>query len=154
VRNRDSVNNAVERITRRFGGLGIVVNNVGGAPRLGGIEDLNDEDWIDTFDLNVLSGVRIVKNALPWLRRSEPARVVNITSITAVQPGAYNPHYSTSKAALLNFNIYISNVLAKDGILVNAVCPGPVASGGWLDNIDRMAREQGVAVEQLRRQIE
>ena len=114
-----------------WGGLDILVNNVGGAIKFGGFEELSDEDWMRAYEFNVMSMVRFTRAALPYLRKSEFKRIINISSISASQPGSYNPHYTVTKAAVINLSKHLANVLVKDEILVNTVCPGPVHSDSW-----------------------
>jgi 3-oxoacyl-[acyl-carrier protein] reductase len=145
---------AVDTAAAHWGGLDILVNNVGGAIRFGGFEDLNDDDWMKAYEFNVMSTVRCTRAALPHLRRSTLKRVINVSSISAQQPGFYNPHYAGTKAAIVNLGKHLANILSKDNILVNTVCPGPVHSESWESNIAKIAAERGVSVEESRRAVE
>jgi len=139
-----SITATVEAAAARWGGLDILVNNVGGALRFGGFEELSDEDWLRSFEFNFMSCVRFTRAALPHLRKSSLRRVINISSISALQPGNYNPHYTVTKAAVVNLGKHLANVLAKERILVNTVCPGPVHSESWQVNVRRIAGERGI----------
>jgi 3-oxoacyl-[acyl-carrier protein] reductase len=145
---------AVDRAAAHWGGLDILVNNVGGAIRFGGFEELNDDDWMKTFEFNVMSTVRCTRASLPYLRRSRLKRVINISSISAHQPGFYNPHYVVTKAAVVNLGKHLANILAKEKILVNTVCPGPVHSESWESNILKIAAERKIAVDEARSTVE
>lgn len=145
---------AVDAAATHWGGLDILVNNVGGVIRFGGFEDLNDEDWIKAFEFNVMATVRYTRAALPYLRRSTLKRVINISSISAQQPGFFNPHYTVTKAAVVNLGKHLANILAKEQILVNTVCPGPVHSESWEKNILRIAAESNVSIEHARTLLE
>lgn len=135
----------VQTVASTWGGLDILVNNVGGAPRFGGFEELSDEDWLQSFDYNLMSIVRFTRAGLPWLRRSGLKRIINITSISALQPGTYNPHYTVTKAAAANLSKHLSVLLAKEQILVNSVAAGPVHSDAWTRNVQRLAEARGVS---------
>jgi 3-oxoacyl-[acyl-carrier protein] reductase len=135
----------VATVVRVWGGLDLLVNNLGGAIRFAAFEDLTDEDWVHAHELNVLSVVRFTRAALPHLRRSTLRRIVNVSSLSALQPGAFNPHYTATKAAVVNLSKHLANVLAKEKILVNAICPGPVHSESWQENVRRVAQERGLA---------
>jgi 3-oxoacyl-[acyl-carrier protein] reductase len=137
-----------------WGGLDILVNNVGGAIRFGGFEELNDDDWLKAYEFNVMSTVRFTRAALPYLRRSTLKRVINVSSITAQQPGIYNPHYSVTKAAVVNLGKHLANILAKEKILVNTVCPGPVHSESWENNILKIAAERKLPLDEARSAME
>lgn len=145
---------AVDDAAAHWGGLDILVNNVGGAIRFGGFEELNDDDWMKTYEFNVMSTVRFTRAALPYLRRSTLKRVINISSISAHQPGFYNPHYAVTKAAVVNLGKHLANILAKEKILVNTVCPGPVRSESWESNILRIAAERKIPVDEARSTVE
>jgi short-subunit dehydrogenase len=134
----------VEAAASRWGQLDILVNNVGGAMRFGGFDELTDEDWKRAYDFNVLSLVRFTRAALPHLRRATLRRIINLSSISALQPGAFNPHYAATKAAIVNLSKHLANVFAKENILVNTVCPGPVHTESWQENIRRTARTRGL----------
>jgi 3-oxoacyl-[acyl-carrier protein] reductase len=134
--------------------LDILVNNIGGAIRFGGFEDLNDDDWMRAYEFNLMSQVRFTRAALPYIRRSTLKRVINVSSIKAQQPGFYNPHYAVTKAAVVNLGKHLANILAKDKILVNTVCPGPVHSESWESNIAKIASERSISAEESRRAVE
>jgi 3-oxoacyl-[acyl-carrier protein] reductase len=128
--------------------LDILVNNVGNAETFGKFEDLREEDWQRSFDLTFMSTVRFINASLPYLRKSDQPRIINIASIPAHQPGYFNPHYSIAKAALLNLTKHLANYLGKDGILVNAICPSTLAGGGWDQNIKDRATREGITIEE------
>ena len=121
---------------------------------MAGFWGLDDADWLESYNLNVMGAVRFTRLAVPLLRESKTPRIINVTSISALQPGTYNPHYAAAKAALLNLSKYLSNILVEDGILVNSVCPGPVYSDSWDRNVERLAEERGISVDDSRAAID
>ena len=145
---------AIENVIETFGKLDILVNNVGGPGKMGGFNDLTDVDWKNAFDLNVMSLVHFVRAADPHLRKSNCGRVINISSISGVQPGTFNPHYTITKAATINLSKYLANYFVEDNILVNVVCPGPVHSESWEENVRRQATERNTTLEDARQKIE
>ena len=112
-----------------LGGLDILVNNVGaGAVRA--FDDITDEDWQRTLDLNFMSYVRVTRDCLPLLRQTPGAAIVNNASDLARQPEAMPMDYAASKAAVLA----VTKGLARaegPSIRVNAVAPGPVWTPFW-----------------------
>jgi 3-oxoacyl-[acyl-carrier protein] reductase len=122
---------AVTAASERFGGLDVLVNNVGAA-RTSSWWELTDAAWTQTFELNVLSYVRCTRAALPHLRASNQARIVNVSSTSGKRPSAGMPDYSVTKAAVLSFSRLLADVHASEGIIVNAVCPGPTLTPAWL----------------------
>ena len=121
----------VEEASRALGGLDVLVNNVGVA-RQAKFEDVPDEEWDDYWQLNVMSYVRAIRAALPHLRTSEHASIVNVSSTAAKRPSTGMPHYSVTKAAVLSLSRLVADLYAKDGIRCNAVTPGPTATQAWL----------------------
>lgn len=141
----ENVKVVVDSAVESFGQLDILVNNVGGAIKFGGLFELCDDDWQAAFNLNVMPVVYCVRNAFPWLRASSAARIINISSISGIEPGMYNPHYAITKAAVINLSKCMANELVKYGVLVNVVCPGPVYSDAWERNVRRLAESRNIS---------
>jgi 3-oxoacyl-[acyl-carrier protein] reductase len=127
----DGCDRAVAHAVDNLGGLDVLVNNVGIA-RIGRFEDTPDEVWQTAWDTNVMSYVRCIRAALPSLRASSAASVVNVASTSGKRPSAGMPEYSITKAAVLSLSRLVADVHAGDGIRCNAVCPGPTLSPAWL----------------------
>ncbi|MCX5809904.1 MAG: glucose 1-dehydrogenase [Proteobacteria bacterium] len=150
----EAVQKVVAATIDKFGGMDILVNNAGGAGKFGGFFELSDEDWLEAYKLNIMSAVNFVRYSVPWLKKSKHSRIINISSISGIQPGYYNPHYTVTKAAMINLTKVLSNQLLKDNILVNVVCPGPVHSYSWEKYIQDTASMHGLPVEEVRKRIE
>jgi NAD(P)-dependent dehydrogenase (short-subunit alcohol dehydrogenase family) len=114
----------------RWGQIDGVVNNAGRSSA-GGIEATSDEEWQADFDLKVMAAVRLVRLALPHLRSSERASVVNVLNIGSKAPGANSLPTSASRAAGLAITKSLSKELAPSGVRVNALLIGLVESGQW-----------------------
>jgi 3-oxoacyl-[acyl-carrier protein] reductase len=121
----------VAQAAERFGGLDVLVNNVGRAS-LGRWDALPDEAWDASWNLNVMSYLRASRAALPYLKSSDQARIVNVASTSAKRPSIGMPDYSVTKAAVLSLSRLLADSHAADGILVNAICPGPSLTPAWL----------------------
>jgi 3-oxoacyl-[acyl-carrier protein] reductase len=137
---------AINAAANKFGGLDILVNNAGGVDKIGGFTDLRNEDWLQAFELNVMSAVYAVRQALPWLRRSRNARIINVASISGVEPGLLVPHYCAAKAALINLSKHLANTLAGDRILVNVVCPGQVHTEARQKLAEYVAESEDISI--------
>ncbi|MFE6821944.1 SDR family NAD(P)-dependent oxidoreductase [Streptomyces sp. NPDC057690] len=125
-----SVRAAVEEAAGRFGGLDILVNNAGiGAA--GTVEDNSDEQWHHVLDVNVLGMVRATRAALPYLRRSSRAAVVNTCSIAATAGLPQRALYSACKGAVLSLTLAMAADHVREGIRVNCVNPG-TADTPWV----------------------
>ncbi|MFF9854188.1 SDR family NAD(P)-dependent oxidoreductase [Streptomyces litmocidini] len=120
-----SVRTAVREATEVLGGVDILVNNAGiGA--VGTVEDNDDEQWHRVLDVNVLGIVRTTRAALPHLRRSGAASVVNTCSIAATAGLPHRALYSASKGAVLSLTLAMAADHVREGIRVNCVNPGTV----------------------------
>ena len=126
-----------------FGGIDILINNVGSIQKLAGFFELSDEDWQEVFDINLMSAVRACRLFSSSLKQAVSPRIINITSVAASRPGDVFPHYSAVKAGLCNLTISLARTLAEDKILVNSVSPGPVWSKSWDDEAKSMAEKSG-----------
>jgi NAD(P)-dependent dehydrogenase (short-subunit alcohol dehydrogenase family) len=120
-----SVRSAVEEAAARLGGLDILVNNAGIGAQ-GTIEDNTDEEWRRLFEVNVLGIVRTTRAALPHLRRSAHASIVNTCSIAATAGLPNRALYSTTKGAVLALTRATAADLVAAGIRVTCVNPGTV----------------------------
>ena len=116
---------------QKLGKIDVLINNVGTILKLANFFDLTDEDWEESFQINLMSAVRLVRLSIPSLKQSPSARIINISSIAAASPQDVFPHYSAMKAGLSNFTVSLAQTLAPDNILVNSISPGPVWSKSW-----------------------
>ena len=124
-----------------FGRVDCLVNNVGGT-EIRKLEDLTDEDWQGSFQLNLMSAVRATRAALPGMKERGSGSIVNVSSTAAKRPSAGMPDYSVMKAAMLSFSRLVADLHAQDGIRCNAVTPGPTATDAWLGD-GGLADQQG-----------
>ncbi|WP_405462531.1 SDR family oxidoreductase [Streptomyces anulatus] len=139
-----SVRAAVGAAAAALGGIDILVNNAGiGAA--GTVEDNPDDEWHGVLDVNVLGVVRTTRAALPHLRRSEHAAVVNVCSIAATAGLPRRALYSASKGAVMSLTLAMAADHVREGIRVNCVNPGTVDTpwvGRLLDAADDPAAER------------
>lgn len=115
---------------QQFGTLDILVNNAGWYHLSQGL-GLSDEEWQDNLDINLFSVIRCSRLAVPLMQKQKWGRIVNIASIFGKQPNAGLIDYNTTKAAIISLSKTLADELAKDNILVNAVCPGPTRTPLW-----------------------
>jgi NAD(P)-dependent dehydrogenase (short-subunit alcohol dehydrogenase family) len=114
-----------------FGQVNCLVNNVGGT-HIRKLEDLTDDDWQTSFELNLMSAVRTTRAVVPGMREQHSGSIVNVSSSAAKRPSTGMPDYSVMKAGMLSFSRLVADLHAKDGIRCNAVTPGPTATDAWL----------------------
>ncbi|WP_353648696.1 SDR family oxidoreductase [Nakamurella sp. A5-74] len=128
-----SVRAAIEEVGSRFGGLDLVVNNAGIGAQ-GTVETNSDDEWHRVFDINVLGMARVLRAALPLLRRSSSAAVVNTASIAATAGLPERVLYSATKGAVLSMTRSMAADHLREGIRVNAVNPG-TADTPWIGRL-------------------
>jgi len=133
VTDRASVEAAVAEVAERLGGLDVLVNNAG-ISAVGTVEELTDQDWHRVLDVNVVGVARVSAAALPYLRRSENAAIVNLCSIGALNGLPQRALYNASKGAVLSLTYAMATDHVHEGIRVNCVSPGTVHTGF----VDRM----------------
>jgi 2-keto-3-deoxy-L-fuconate dehydrogenase len=144
VRDDAAVRAAVTEAVAALGGLDVLVNNVGIGAQ-GRVEDNDDDEWHRVLDVNVVGLVRVTRAALPALRQSAHAVIVNTCSIAATTGLPNRALYSASKGAVLSLTLAMAADLVADGIRVNAVNPGTVDTpwiGRLLDAADDPAAER------------
>jgi NAD(P)-dependent dehydrogenase (short-subunit alcohol dehydrogenase family) len=128
-----SVRRAVLDAGRRLGGIDIVVNNAGVGAQ-GTIEVNGDDEWHRVFDINVLGMVRVSRAALPSLRQSSQAAIVNTCSVAATAGLPQRALYSATKGAVLSLTFSMAADHLHEGIRVNCVNPG-TADTPWIDRL-------------------
>src|SRR6185295_17355845 len=129
-----------ERLIAEAGQLDVLVNNVGIAVQRDFLAVTEDE-WRESWELNVMSYVRAIRAAVPVMRGRGGA-IVNVSSTAGKRPSTSMPDYSVSKAAVLSLSRLVADLYAADGIRCNAVTPGPTATDAWL-GAGGLAEQQG-----------
>lgn len=114
----------VEDAVDGLGGLDALVNNAGRQIAVESLEEIDDQQWVDTYAVNIHAMFRITQAALTHLPAG--ATIVNTTSIQAYDPSPTLVDYASTKAAINNFTKGLAQQLAPRGIRVNAVAPGPI----------------------------
>jgi NAD(P)-dependent dehydrogenase (short-subunit alcohol dehydrogenase family) len=163
VTDADAGERMLARATESFGALDVLVNNAGAA-QWRHLDDVPEEDWYAQYELNVMAPLRAMRAAAPAMAERGWGRIVNVCSTAGKRPSAAMPEYSVAKAAELSLSRLFADRYAKQGVLVNAICPGPVAAelwmepGGLLDQSHAMSeatsREEALAEAGSKRPIE
>jgi len=127
------VKSAVDAVVERFGRLDVVVNNAG-ISAVGDVAGNSDDEWLRVLDVNVVGMVRVARHALPHLRRSPAAAIVNTCSIVAWAGLEKRVLYSASKGAVYSLTLAMAADHLNEGIRVNCVAPG-TADTPWVDRL-------------------
>ncbi|MBC7723692.1 MAG: SDR family oxidoreductase [Burkholderiaceae bacterium] len=137
-----SVRDAVAAVAAEFGRIDIVVNNAGIGAQ-GTVADNGDDEWARVFSINVTGIARVTRAALPWLRQSPSAAVVNTSSIAATAGLPSRALYSASKGAVLALTRAMAADHLREGIRVNCVSPG-TADTPWIGRLLAAATDPDV----------
>jgi 2-keto-3-deoxy-L-fuconate dehydrogenase len=139
-----SVRDAVAAAALQLGGIDIVVNNAGIGAQ-GNVTANDDDEWHRVLDVNVVGIARVTRAALPHLRKSDAAAIVNTCSIAATAGLPNRALYSASKGAILSLTLAMATDHLPDNIRINCVCPGTADTpwvGRLLDAADDPAAER------------
>jgi 3-oxoacyl-[acyl-carrier protein] reductase len=132
ITDADAGERIVGAATDGYGQLDVLVNNAGTSARRP-LERTTDDDFAAAFELNVIAPLRAMRAAIPAMRQRRWGRIVNVASSAGKRPSQQMPDYSVAKAAELSLSRLFADAYAGDGVLVNAVCPGPTLSELWVD---------------------
>lgn len=148
VTDAEAVAASVDAVAERFGRLDVVVNNAGVGAQ-GDVAANGDDEWRRVFDVNVLGIARVSRAALPHLRRSPSAAVVNTSSVVALVGVPDRALYSATKGAVLALTLAMAADHVRDGVRVNAVVPG-TADTPWVGRLLASAGDPEEAARRLR----
>jgi NAD(P)-dependent dehydrogenase (short-subunit alcohol dehydrogenase family) len=148
----DATADLVETAVETFGGLDVVVNNVGIAGPTKPAEEISHEEFMGTLEVNLGALHSTTRAAIPHLREGG-GRIVNVSSMSGKRPLRDRTPYTTSKMGVIGFTRTLAVELAADDVTVNAICPGSVA-GPRLDAvIEGQAESQGRSFESVEREF-
>jgi 2-keto-3-deoxy-L-fuconate dehydrogenase len=142
-----AVARAVERVAADLGGIDVLVNNAGIGAQ-GSVADTDDDEWLRVLDVNVVGIARMTKAALPHLRRSSAAAVVNTCSVAAFVGLPRRAAYSASKGAVLALTRAMAADHVGEGIRVNCVSPGTVNTP-WVQRLLASAADPAAELARL-----
>ncbi len=147
-----AANFLVEQTVKHFGSLDLLLTNTGGPPA-GGLESFDDAAWEKAFDLVFLSHVRLIRSALPELRKSEAASVLTVTSISTKQPISNLILSNSLRLGTIGLTKSLALELGSDGIRVNSILPGWTVTERVTDLLSVRAKNNHSTIdEELRKQ--
>jgi NAD(P)-dependent dehydrogenase (short-subunit alcohol dehydrogenase family) len=147
-----STADGARRLVAAVPAVDILVNNVGIFAPIP-FEKITDDEWLEIFEVNVLSGVRLTRAYLPAMRAANWGRVVFISSESGLQIPTEMIHYGMSKTAQLAVSRGLAESLTGTGVTVNAVLPGPTRTEGVEEFLEGLARQQGTDVAGVEREF-
>jgi 3-oxoacyl-[acyl-carrier protein] reductase len=150
-----AVESAFAEVGARWGALNILINTVGPGDT-GTIDTLPGAGWQRSLELGLMSVVRCTRVALPWIRKAEWGRIVNVSAHSTKRQTPTLIAYTAAKSALTSVSKNLAKTLARENILVNTVSPGTFLSGGVKSWLQGMAKQRGIdptSLEDLNRII-
>jgi len=141
VTSGQQVSETVDKVVKKFGKIDILVNNAGAIAAHTPVEDLTEEAWDKVFALNLKSDFLFCKYVVPHMKKRKYGKIINLSSIGAVQPPAHEIHYNTAKAGVIGFTTDLANALAPLGINVNCILPGPIRTNFYDAMVGKMSEK-------------
>ena len=140
----------VNQITKEFGGVDILINNMGGSETPGGgFKVLTDEHWEENLQTNLLAPVRLDRGLLPYMLEKRSGCIIHVASIMASMPIYHSTlPYAAAKAGLTNYSKGLSNEVAPMGVRVLTVSPGWIKTSSSIRMMERLAESSGTTVEE------
>jgi NAD(P)-dependent dehydrogenase (short-subunit alcohol dehydrogenase family) len=147
-----SIQGCVDACLETYRRIDILVN-AAGAQYISPVALSDPGRWVYDFEVNIFGLYRFCKACLPALAASQNGRIVNVASRMAKTPAPLNSSYSASKAAVVAFTASLAAEVARDGIRVNAVCPGYVETKLLNDSVAETAQLTGKSVEEIKARL-
>ncbi len=142
----------VEKFIKEVPDADILVNNLGiFEPK--NFTDITDEDWLKFFQTNVMSGVRLSRHYLPKMKARDWGRIVFISSESGINIPVEMIHYGFTKSAQLSISRGLAETTKNTNVTVNSILPGPTASEGVIDFVDKLAKENGITEDEMKEQF-
>lgn len=149
VSDRASVKNLFAETTTTLGGLDVLVNNAGIAGPTSKVEEMNPEDWDRCLDICLTGQFNCTRLAVPLLRQSKNASIVNISSAAGRLGFAMRSPYAAAKWGVIGFTKSLSIELGPDNIRVNAILPGLVAGDRQRRVLEAKAQQRGISFAEM-----
>ena len=146
--NAEDIANVVQQTVDHFGGLHILVTNAGGLPA-GYFMDFDDAQWENAFNLSMMSGVRLIRAALPYMQQAKWGRIINITSLSVKEPIDNLVLSNSIRASVHGLAKTLAAQVGKDGITINNVMPGYTETDRVKQLVEVNAQKSGRSTDEV-----
>ncbi len=150
--NAEDIQALVRKTAETCGAIDMLVNNVGG-PKGGGLLELTDEDWTSSFELHLLSYIRLIRESLPYLKKGG-GRIINIASSSVKQPIPGLLLSNTFRMGIVGLTKTLAEELADDRILINTLAPGRIATDRVAELDRQKAEKTGLSQDEVKEDYE
>ncbi|WP_110651240.1 SDR family NAD(P)-dependent oxidoreductase [Salinicola peritrichatus] len=140
----------VDGAAATFGGVDVLVNNVGVAPFRDSFLNVSDDQWKSLLEVNFFSAVRASRAAIPYMIERGGGAIVSLASDAATQPDPFFVDYAVSKSAVLSLSKSISMEFGPQGIRANCVAPGPTATPAMDGFLESLSKDLGKSFEEAK----
>ena len=153
-----TTDSGVDAVAQIAGKIDILVNNAGGSVGTSSKQwtDVTADEWVGTFQKNVLAASRMIGLLLPHMKASGWGRIINIASAAGTQPVGLGPDYGAAKGAMLNMTVSLAKSLASSGVTANSISPGFVltaSSARWLGGLPQQMGWGDISLEETERKV-
>ena len=133
VANKAEVEKMIDKVVDEFGKIDILVNNAGGVTGVqgGNTDTVTEEDWDKILKVNLKGAFLVCMSVIPHMKKNKYGKIINLSSMGAVNPSVSVLHYHSAKAGILGLTLNLAFELAPFNIYVNAIVPGPVETPFW-----------------------
>ena len=149
---RNAIKPAVEKAVAALGGVDILVNCAGGAYR-GRLAEIPDELWETYFAVKPLGLIRMTREAMPYLKKSDQGRVIHISGTRGREPHGVQVMSGPINLGTLSITKAMANEFGPAGITVNAICPGSTDTGRWTELVQVAAKDRGISEQEAEKQL-
>ncbi|GAA5085965.1 SDR family oxidoreductase [Chryseobacterium ginsengisoli] len=144
--------NEVDELLKQLNNIDILINNIG-IFELKDFENISDEEWLQIFEINVMSSVRLSRHLFPKMLEKNWGRIIFISSESGVNIPGNMIHYGMTKAAMTAISNGLSKLTKGTEVTVNTILGGPTYSDGVAETIEQIAKAQNINIEQMKAAI-
>ena len=144
----DQIQWLIQETLDLFGKVDILVTNAGGPPP-GNFTDMKEEDWMSAVQLTMMSAIRLTRAVIPGMKKQKWGRIIHLTSVSVKQPIPGLLLSNVIRPAVVGLTKSLSQELAKDNILVNAVCPGYILTDRIKELVNTTAKKKKITPDQF-----